>query len=255
MLTFSLGDYKLPDDYFLKDLKGEGTEKSETAFRTPKDWMKRCAERLNKLQKGLDNMAKDIKVGDTVKFEGIVKDIQYDQKGEPTGYTVVNCVTNIGATIPVAVVDKVNAYPEVPVNIARLLNPNFEVPLKNDGHAVYTGNDTYLNLVCYLINSEISSPLLMDWIEEHEEEFHQAYYHGFTVIKESKYFYPVPYTNGFYYTHPDQVDHSTLLGTASCNDEPDRDFAFIYPNAVWTKEQLSARGTILSDVIEAEVDY
>lgn len=255
MSTFSVDAYKLPDDYFLKGLNGEGTEKSETTFRTPEDWMKNCAERLNKLQKGLDNMAKDIKVGDTAKFEGTVKDIQYDQNGNPTGYTIVDEITGIGSPIPGAVVDKVNDYPEVPVNIARLLNPSFEVPLKNEGHAVYTGDDTYLNLVFYLINSDSSNVDCMNWIDKHEEEFHQAYYHGFTVTKERKYFYPVPYTKGFYYTHPDQVDHSTLLGTVSRSDEPDKDFAFIYPNVVWTKEQLSARGISLDDVVEAEVGY
>lgn len=200
-------------------------------------------------------MTKDIKVGDTAKFEGTVKDIQYDQNGNPTGYTIVDEITGIESPIPRAVVDKVNAYQEVPVNIARLLNPNFEDLLKNEGHAVYNGDHTYLNLICYLINSEMDWIDEMDWIEKHEEEFHQAYYHGFAVTKESKYFYPVPYTEGSYYTHPDQVDHSTLLGTLGLSDGINSATADVFPNAVWTKEQLSARGISLDNVVEAEVDY
>lgn len=202
-------------------------------------------------------MNKDIKVGDTAKFEGTVKDIQYNSDGVPSGYVVADDANGVGSLIPASVTDKVNIHPELPEAIGRHIHNIYGIMGSTDKDYVTfdTGLVSYVDFLVDLINV-IDNDADYNWVKDNESDLYNAYTYGYTVAQDTtKYFYPVPYTNGFYYTHPDQVDHSTLLGTVSRNDEPDRDFAFIYPNAVWTKEQLSARGTILSDVIEAEVNY
>lgn len=248
MSTFSVDAYKLPDDYFLKDLNSEGTEKSETTFRTPEDWMKHCAERLNKLQKGIDNMTKDIKVGDTAKFEGTVKDIQYDQNGNPTGYTVVDWATSVGATIPALVADKVSKHPELPKGVDRIIRGNYRIYGSED-RTYITLNTEGISYANFLYN--LVSILPADdyhWLEKHESDIYNAYKYGYTVAQDTtKYLYPVPHTDTELYFYPLErpITKYSNLSVATYDHDSIDTFEF-------TESELNILGVSLDDVQLAE---
>lgn len=269
MSIFSTDDYKVSDDWYdkvkqnsqyLHEIvrKGNRVLKSSPSidgYKLPDDWQwpellldkaKRASEELSiPLVKEKENntMSKDIKVGDTAKFIGVVKEIQYNSAGVPSGYVVVDDATGIGSPIPAVVTDKVDIHPELPEPIAKIIRDNYDVLALADKNyiAIDIKGVSYVEFLTTMAdNSTIST---FEWIKDNESDLYNAYTYGYTVAKEDFYLYPVPNTKNlyFYKTAPDdQITPDSELNVSEGDDGHTELFLF-------TKDELETLHVSLSD--------
>lgn len=232
MSIFSIDGYKLPDEWKWPELLLDKAKRSPEELVIPL-----------KKEKEKSVMSKDIKVGDTAKFVGTVKEIQYNQNGEPSGYVVVDETTGIGSPIPAVVTDKVGIHPELPESIAKLIRDNFNLAALADKDyiTIDTKGASYVGFLTTMVdNSTLST---FEWIKDNESDLYNAYTYGYTVAKEDFYLYPVPNTKDlyFYKTETDeQITPESELNVSESNGGHTELFLF-------TKDELETLHVSLSD--------
>lgn len=229
----SIDGYKLPDDWQWPELLLDKAKRASEELFIP----------LTK-EKEKNVMSKDIKVGDTAKFVGTVKEIQYNQNGEPSGYVVVDETTGIGSPIPAVVTDKVDIYPELPESIGKIIRDNYELLALADKNYVTIDTEglSYVDFLVDLINT-INNDVDYDWVEDNESDLYNAYTYGYTVAKKDFYLYPVPNTKNLYFckTAPDdQITPDSELNVSEFDDGHTELFFF-------TKDELETLHVSLSD--------
>lgn len=270
MSTFSIDDYKVSDDWYdkvkqnsqyLHEIvrKGNRVLKSSPSidgYKLPDDWQwpellldkaKRASEELTiplTKEKGKNNMSKDIKVGDTAKFVGTVKEIQYNSAGVPSGYIVVDETTGIGSPIPAVVTDKVDIYPELPESIGKIIRDNYELLALADKNYVTIDTEglSYVDFLVDLINT-IDNDVDYDWVEDNESDLYNAYTYGYTVAKGDLYLYPVLNTRNLYFYKDktgEQITPESKLQVSEFNGGYTEAFLF-------TKDELETLNVSLSD--------
>jgi hypothetical protein len=228
----SIDGYKLPDDWQWPELLLDKAKRSSEELFIP----------LTK-EKEKNVMSKDIKVGDTAKFVGTVKEIQYNSAGVPSGYIVVDDATGIGSPIPALVTDKVDIHPKLPESIAKLIRDNFTImgSTNKDFVTVDTKGTSYVEFLATIADD--STINTFEWIKDNESDLYNAYTYGYTVAKDDLYLYPVPNTKNlyFYKTAPDdQITPDSGLNISEGDDGHTELFLF-------TKDELETLHVSLSD--------
>lgn len=229
----SIDGYRLPDDWQWPELLLDKAKRSSEELVIPL-----------KKEKEKSVMSNKIKVGDTAKFVGTVKEIQYNQNGEPSGYVVVDETTGIGSPIPAVVTDKVDIHPKLPESIGKIIRDNYELLALADKNYVTIDTEglSYVDFLVDLINT-IDNNVDYDWVEDNESDLYNAYTYGYTVAKKDFYLYPVLNTRNLYFYKDktgEQITPESKLQVSEFNGGYTEAFLF-------TKDELETLNVSLSD--------